>query len=143
AEAPLLPPPPTLLEEGLAPSSEPEHQTDLGNAARFARQHQANVRYCYTWKQWLLWDGQRWKRDSTGAVLRLIRETVRHIYQEAAEAAEGAERKALARWAMQSEADRRITAMLHLAESEPGIPIEAETLDRDPWLLNVENGTLD
>ena len=136
-------PAPALPQERLSPSPEPVHQTDLGNAARFARQHQANVRYCYDWKQWLLWDGQRWKRDTTGAVLRLARETVRSIYQEAASAADEAERKALARWAMQSEAERRITAMLHLAESEPGIPIEAEDLDRDPWLLNVENGTLD
>jgi putative DNA primase/helicase len=33
--------------------------------------------------------------------------------------------------------------MIDLARSEPGIPVLPEQLDRDPWLLNVRNGTLD
>jgi putative DNA primase/helicase len=32
--------------------------------------------------------------------------------------------------------------MLRLAESEPGIPIMTEDMDRDPFLFNVENGTI-
>ena len=30
-----------------------------------------------------------------------------------------------------------------LAESEPGISIKPEEWDRDRWLFNVENGTID
>ena len=37
----------------------------------------------------------------------------------------------------------RIHAMLDLARSAPGIPVLAEDLDADPWLLNVANGTVD
>ena len=33
--------------------------------------------------------------------------------------------------------------MLSLARSEPGIPALPDTFDSDPWLLNVENGTID
>lgn len=33
--------------------------------------------------------------------------------------------------------------MVTLAESEPGIPVLPGELDRDPWLLNVKNGTVD
>jgi phage/plasmid-associated DNA primase len=33
--------------------------------------------------------------------------------------------------------------MIELAKSEPGIPVIASDLDADPWLLNVQNGTLD
>jgi putative DNA primase/helicase len=33
--------------------------------------------------------------------------------------------------------------MIELAKSEPGIPVVAADLDADPWLLNVQNGTLD
>src|SRR5206468_11054248 len=29
-----------------------------------------------------------------------------------------------------------------LARSEPGIPVTPDELDRDPWLFNVRNGTL-
>lgn len=33
--------------------------------------------------------------------------------------------------------------MITQARSEPGIPVGVEELDANPWLLNVENGTLD
>jgi putative DNA primase/helicase len=47
------------------------------------------------------------------------------------------------KWALESESARRINAMLDLARSEPGIPILPGDLDRDPWLFNCENGTLE
>ena len=33
--------------------------------------------------------------------------------------------------------------MIELAKSEPGIPVGAQQLDSHPWVLNVQNGTLD
>ena len=33
--------------------------------------------------------------------------------------------------------------MLKQAQDEPDIPVQPEQLDRDPWLLNCKNGTLD
>jgi putative DNA primase/helicase len=47
------------------------------------------------------------------------------------------------RWCLISESAPRINAMLDLARSEDGIPAVPDELDRDPWLLNVQNGTLD
>ena len=47
------------------------------------------------------------------------------------------------KWALQSEDARKIGAMISLATSEPNIPLLPEHLDRDPFLLNVKNGTLD
>ena len=52
-------------------------------------------------------------------------------------------RDALGEHARRSEAKARIDAMIGLAESEPGIPVLHDELDRDPWLLNVANGTID
>jgi putative DNA primase/helicase len=46
-------------------------------------------------------------------------------------------------WALTSEAAPRINAMLDLARSEPGIPVLPVDLDRDMWLFNCANGTLD
>jgi putative DNA primase/helicase len=46
-------------------------------------------------------------------------------------------------WCLKSEAAPRINAMLDMARSEPGIPILPEELDRDTWLLNCPNGTLE
>jgi putative DNA primase/helicase len=47
------------------------------------------------------------------------------------------------KWCLKSESAPRINAMLDLARSEPGIPVLPEALDRDPWLLNCPNGTLE
>ena len=117
--------------------------TDLGNAERLVEKHGADLRYCYAWEKWLVWDGRLWKVDDTGEVERKAKETVRAIYAEAAHAEGGDTRKALANHAKSSEARSRIEAMISLARSEPGIAVTPEELDADPWALNVFNGTVD
>jgi putative DNA primase/helicase len=125
-----------------APNS-PAHfnLTDLGNAERLLARHGENVRYCYPWGCWLVWTGARWERDEGGKVHRLAKETVRGIYAEAAAAESEERRKMLAKHATASEAESRIRAMLELAKSD--VPVSPDELDADPWLLNVQNGTVD
>ena len=40
--------------------------TDLGNARRLVHRHGRNLRYCWLWRKWLVWDGKRWVKDDTG-----------------------------------------------------------------------------
>src|SRR5262249_15825808 len=47
------------------------------------------------------------------------------------------------KWLIQCESARAINAAIDLMRSEPGIPILPEEFDRDPWLFNCPNGTLD
>lgn len=115
--------------------------TDLGNSERFIAQHGENVRYCYAWHKWLVWAGARWERDDAGGTYRLAKETVRGIYQEAAEAEDEDRRKALAKHATRSEAADKIKSLLELAKS--AVPISPDKLDAAAWLLNCENGTID
>jgi putative DNA primase/helicase len=117
--------------------------TELGNAERFASKHGANVRYCYDWRAWLVWDGIRWKRDAGAEVRQFAKQTVRSIYAEAGQQSAEGQRRALAAWAARSESAAAIESMLKLAQAEEGIPVATEDLDADKWLLNVENGTLD
>jgi putative DNA primase/helicase len=117
--------------------------TDAGNAARFARQHQGWVRYCYPWRSWLAWSGPCWRRDSGNTVMQLAKETAANIYLEVAATRSEDERKQIAKWAMASESERALRAMLTLAQSEPGIPVTPDELDRNPWLLACANGTVD
>lgn len=119
------------------------HPTDVGNGQLFAQQHREQVRYCFGLKQWLVWDGQRWKPDTDGGVMMVAKRTARSLYGLAEREPDDVRRKALVRWAAESETERRLKSMLSLAQSEPGIAIEAERLDADPLLLNVANGTLD
>lgn len=118
--------------------------TDYGNAERFAAQHSAVVRYCAPRRKWLVWALKRWAWDETGEVMRLAKKTVRSIYGEAqAETKDDDKRKEISKHAAKSESAERISAMIKLATSEPGIAVMPDELDRDPWKLNVANGTID
>ncbi len=119
------------------------HLTDLGNARRLVARHGKILRYCHTRKKWLDYDGTRWVWDDSGEVLRLAKDTVASIYQEAAQAADADIRKRLAGHAARSESEARLQAMVSLAESEDGIPVTPAQLDADPLKLNVRNGTID
>jgi putative DNA primase/helicase len=46
-------------------------------------------------------------------------------------------------WALKSQEARRVAAMIKLAQSEPGIAVVPADLDRDPWLFNCPNGTIE
>lgn len=119
------------------------HLTDLGNCRRFVNDWRHEVRYVPPWKAFVIYDGQRWVMDEMGQAVERAKQTVRGIAREATYAETAADRKALAKHALRSEGAARIVAMLELAKSEPGIPIDADRFDTDPWLLNVANGTLD
>lgn len=128
---------------GKAPEPPRRTLTDYGNAERFVDEHGRRFRYCGPWGKELVYDETRWIRDETGETERMMKSTVRGIYAEAAGIEGERERKAVADHAKRSEAAKRIADALRLARSEPGIPIKPEDLDRDPWLLNVSNGTVD
>jgi putative DNA primase/helicase len=135
---------------------EQPHLTDAGNADRLARDHGDDLRFCHPWQKWLCWDGRRWRPDDTGEAVRRARDTVRRLYDEARDevgrlkaAAEGGEAvadrlravTATLTWALRSEAAPRLAAMLTLAR--PALPVLPAAMDRDPFLLNAGNGTLD
>ena len=115
--------------------------TDLGNARRLVHRHGRNLRYCWLWRKWLVWDGKRWVKDDTGEVYRLAKETVSSIYQEAAAAPNDEARKEIGKHATRSEAGARIKEMVDLARSD--VPVMPDELDTSPDLLNTESGTID
>src|ERR1051326_2587243 len=57
--------------------------TDVGNAQRLVAAHGPELRYCATWRKWLVWDGTRWKVDDTGEIERRAKETIRSVQQQA------------------------------------------------------------
>jgi putative DNA primase/helicase len=122
---------------------EPINLSDFGNAERLVKRHGLNVHYCYPWNCWLVWDGYRWIKDETGAINRYAKEVVRSIYTEASIVTDDKTRKDLVKFALRSESQNHIKAVVNLAQSEPGIPITPDRLDRDPMILNVLNGSVD
>jgi putative DNA primase/helicase len=121
----------------------PTLATDGGNAERFAREHGADLRYCHPWRKWLAWDGSRFPEDQTGEVDQRAKQTTRAMLRDAAKIADDDKRKKAVQWALASDSRAKREAMIVLATSEPRIPITPDQLDRDPWLFNVANGTID
>lgn len=132
--------------------------TDLANANRLVRAFGRMVFVAAG--RWHCWDGRRWVEDE-GDVARyacklsdLIREEARAIRARAAAsgaldlaAGSAAAKKAAAiaealdKWALRSEMKGAIDAALGLMRKM--LTVEAEALNRDPWLFNVANGTVD
>lgn len=116
--------------------------TDLGNAERFADDHQGTVRFVNDWNQWIVWNGSCWQPDESRGAIRLASKTVRKMFLESWPEGGGFD-KALERHSLKSESRRSIQDLLSLASAQEGIPISAGELDRDPMLFNLANGTLD
>lgn len=127
------------------PQSEEENLTDLGNVRRFVMQHHERLRSILTKKSnpWFVWVGTHWEPDRTGEAMRLAKQTVRSIHVEAERTTDEEKRAMLQQHAYKSEGAERIRAILDLAKTEPEIAIREEQLDRDKWLFNVQNGTID
>jgi len=116
-------------------------RTDLGNAERFVDAHRDRVLWCPARKSFLCWDGRRYAWDERGEAVKLAHLTARRIFHEAAHTEDEDEQKKIAGFAAVSQNTTRIKAML--TEAKPYLAVGMEELDRDPWLVNCRNGTLD
>jgi putative DNA primase/helicase len=119
-----------------------DHRTDVGNAKLFADQHREVIRYS-PGLGYLRYDGTRWRAGDEDAWLDLARETVELILLTAIKLTDDGQRMQLLKHAFATERYERLRAMVKLARSERGITVETDVWDRNPWLLNVTNGTLD
>ena len=115
--------------------------TDVANAERFVERCGGNLHYCAAWKKWLVWDGRRWEIDRTGnvnerakGVLCEMRKMIKLIPDP---------EEKYAKHVRRSCNNSGFKAMIELALTIRGIPVTAEQLDADPWVLNCPNGTID
>jgi len=121
-----------------------EELTDLGNAQRFVRYARGRFLFAHGWNRWLRYDGRRWEIDEKHEPHELAAVVARSFHADAAQAPDRKLQEALTKHALQSQKKERIEAMLSLAANAfPEIKVSPSELDCDPWLLNVENGTLD
>jgi P4 family phage/plasmid primase-like protien len=133
------PPPPAVT----AAASQIEHFTDLGNAKRFAARYRDRLLYCEKWTRWFEWDNMRWRDDETLEVYRLAGLLIRSLYPLAKRIRDDEERQAFLKHLARSESFRAQTALINLAKADPAFAVRPGDLDCDPWLLTLENGTLD
>jgi putative DNA primase/helicase len=119
---------------------------DHGNSQRLVALHGDDLRYCHEMRKWLVWDGRRWKPDTTGEAYRLAKRTMVEFVKQAfdvevtGDEAEDKKVQTLRSFAIGSLNERRISHLLILAQSE--IYVEPQNLDAHPLLLNTLNGTV-
>jgi phage/plasmid-associated DNA primase len=117
--------------------------TDIGNAERLILYHGNTIRYCAERKSWFIWRDIRWEPDVTGEINELAKETVIKIYQETRYAADETERKAIGKFALQSESQKSLRDMVACAKTDPRVAITESQFDANRWLINCPNGTID
>jgi len=72
-----------------------------------------------------------------------VRQSVLTLYMDAAGAESDRQRDAFASAAKRLRHANRMQAALWIAAGDPKLTVHHMMLDTDPWLLNVENGTID
>jgi putative DNA primase/helicase len=130
------------LVPGLADYTPSTALTDAGNATRLLERHGSSLHYVPAWKSWMIWNGSKWEKDEEGRAWLFAEDTLKKLYTTAGETDDGNERKALAKFALGCESERKLKYMLALAEKRPGIPVSTEDLDADQMLFNCANGTI-
>jgi P4 family phage/plasmid primase-like protien len=120
--------------------------TDTGNAKLFVQLNR-NVRYVPGFG-WYINDGVRWVHDNDNRILEMTERVSEHIHADADrsscdELADKKWRKDAHQWAKNSESHSRRVAMVQLAQVERSVVLAVAALDRNKYLFNVLNGTID
>jgi P4 family phage/plasmid primase-like protien len=115
--------------------------TDSGNARRLVKLYRDRIRYCKPFKEWLIYDGKRWKRDDTLELQKLAKTIPPHILAEMPPTRDEETIKAFVQWSLRSQSRTSIDDMINLGRSD--VPVVPSELDADPWLFNCANGTVD
>jgi putative DNA primase/helicase len=130
--------------------------TDTTNAFRLFAKYGPDIRYNTPWKKWLVWNGAYWELDEGYLIHDRGLRMIRNIYRELLQTAGCRERQDIEKHAMYRTKSPRESmrllkccasnfdkAFVEVASWIPDLNVNTDNLDTNPWLLNVENGTID
>jgi putative DNA primase/helicase len=123
-----------------------EGRTDTNNAARLVRRFGDVLRWVGIWDKWLRWTGKHWRLDRALTTDRRAKDIARSLLAtlggpNAFTELDAKRQHAVLHFIRYSMSRGGVRNMVELAKCD--LAIEQDELDRDPWLLNVQNGTLD
>ncbi len=116
---------------------------DVGNAERLVDRFGDRIRYCPQRKIWLLWTGRHWQWDEAEHIYEYARRAVTAIFDEARDCSDDARASQLAKHAARSRSHKSLQHLIAQAATMGSVGIALTDLDPDPWLFNLENGTID
>lgn len=115
--------------------------TDLGNGQRLVSMFGDRVRFCKAYGDWLIYDGKRWNIDDLLEIEKMSQAIPAQVKFEMPATPSEEVQNAYRDWATKSQSKERLEAAVKTARSM--VPVTPKQLDPDPWMLNVQNGTLD
>jgi len=114
--------------------------TDLWNSENFYKKYEGQLLYCKKWNGWLVYQQGKWQEDDRNEAQELAKRVIMGYYREASEIIDDKARKTLVDFGRKSESQRAIRAMTELANS--AMPAVPDDFDQDPYISNMENGTM-
>lgn len=117
-----------------------EH-TDSGNAERFVAARGDDFLWVRERNEWVVWDGTRWAPGSEGQVREALRAALRDIHKDADLVEDQKQRDAIYAFERASQNKQRIDGAMQAVQDK--LHASEEDFDLNPWVLNVENGTID
>jgi putative DNA primase/helicase len=146
----IRPDPSEIVSYGAKVASKFEY-TDVGNARLFVDWYGPIVKYVVEQKQWLLWSDDpdskgRWVPDrlltATGLGMQFTERLIKKAFEMGlGDGITDSNKKKMYAHALRSQQQPRLEAMLKLARSQ--VAVNTEDLNKDPYLLNCLNGTID
>ena len=122
-------------------------RTDIGNASRFVHAYEGRLLYVAKWRRWHVWDGKRWADDGGVGVQEAGKRFAENQWEEFTEAAKTPisrdELSAIRNFVKKTSHLRQIKDFIALAATDDRVACQHDKLNRDPYLLNCKNGTLD
>jgi len=115
--------------------------TDLWNSDNLVKVYKGKLLHCEDWNSWLIYKNGKWVRDNTNETQGLAKKIIINYYKEASEIENDRERNRLVKHALKSSTQRAINAMIELSKSE--MAVTPDVFDREPYIINLKNGTLD
>ncbi|MCX6682152.1 MAG: phage/plasmid primase, P4 family [Methanoregula sp.] len=119
------------------------HLTENGAAYRFADLFGDSLLFCKTMNKWFVWDGRRYKIDTTNKVQDLTKKMVLDMWSELPSIHDKYIREKFFNHLKQLDTITKITNITKLASSEPQIAIEQRDIDNLQEKIVLNNGVFD
>jgi putative DNA primase/helicase len=123
----------------LAEKNEAYPHNDIGTARLFYDLHSDRIRYVTECKKWFAYDGRRWVKDrGVYRAMEMLKDFTQAFSQYALVSGEDAEFKKYA-----AKLTSRHNREGILKDAQSIVPAVIADFDRNPYLLNLQNGTFD
>lgn len=124
------------------PITEKIYLTDAGNARRFMLRFNDQFRHVKSWG-WMHWTGKKWELDSGKRVMQAAHYTVMALFDEARDASNPEDVKAIGKWALSSQSSSKMDALVKVASNLLELEAQPDQFDSNPFLINCDNGIVD